>query len=191
MSPSVNSLLPCHTEWRIIERKIKCCNLILIIQKHKTINYQIHIAYNYCMTVNIGGFFFTLWLHKTFSQNFGKKICLLGIEIKYCSSSNSKSAQPSLLIHMYREKAYLLPTWVWKITCQCFDWILQSFPWWQLEHLVEMSASYFPISSWYQITYMQQPTEKPLHERCTACSNLVWWRSMYIRIPVINCNWVL
>ena len=25
-----------------------------------------------------------------------------------------------------REKGYLLPTWVWKITCQCFDWILQS-----------------------------------------------------------------
>ena len=24
-----------------------------------------------------------------------------------------------------REKGYLLPTWVWKITCWCFNWMLQ------------------------------------------------------------------
>ena len=26
-------------------------------------------------------------------------------------------------------------------------------PWWQLEHSVETSASYFPSSTWYQITF--------------------------------------
>ena len=44
-----------------------------------------------------------------------------------------------------------------------FNWMLQS-PSGKVEHSAEMLVSFFPSSSWYQITssFMQKPTEKPL-----------------------------
>ena len=66
-----------------------------------------------------------------------------------CMRNNMFSFQwfLSWLVHKWR--GYLLPTWVLKITCRCFNWILQSLsPWWQLKHLVETSASCFLSSSW-------------------------------------------
>ena len=35
------------------------------------------------------------------------------------------------LLKLTREKGYLLPTWAQKITCQCFDWMLQSSSGWK------------------------------------------------------------
>ena len=53
-----------------------------------------------------------------------------------------------------KEIGFLL---VWKITCQRFDWMLETFglitTGWRLEHSVETSASYFPNSSWQQVTF--------------------------------------
>ena len=50
----------------------------------------------------------------------------------------------SWLLHKW-EKVICYQLWDRKITCQRFDWVLLS-PWWWLEHSVEISASYFPIS---------------------------------------------
>ena len=55
---------------------------------------------------------------------------------------------------VYEEEGYLLPTWARKITCQRFDWMLQSSSEWQLEHSVKTSASYFLSSSRQWITFI-------------------------------------
>ena len=50
-------------------------------------------------------------------------------------------------------------------------------PWWWLEHSVETSVSYFPSSSWYQISFssfVQKPTEKPLKYQ-TLLATLCGW----------------
>ena len=60
-------------------------------------------------------------------------------------------------------------------------------PWWWLEHSVETSVSYFPSSSWYQITFssfMQKPTEKPLKYQ-TSLATLCGWD-----YPMVNTNQV-
>lgn len=59
-------------------------------------------------------------------------------------------------------KSYLLPTSAQTITCWHCNWMLQSsYFQWGLEHSIETLASYFPSSSWHQITSMYYCQHKP------------------------------
>ena len=59
---------------------------------------------------------------------------------------------------------------------------LSLWPWWWLEHLVATSASYFPNSSWYQITFSslvwQSPASFPGLSRPFGLETEEWWNAM-------------
>ena len=108
------------------------------------------------------------WYHITVQTILEHIVSLLVVTVhcnSWCFQTDwQKHEQSTNCISLNREKGCLLPTSVRKITanvltecsswhfersCRHFDWMLQSVsPWWQLEHSVETSASYFPNSSW-------------------------------------------
>ena len=76
-------------------------------------------------------------LHKPYTGQhwLGQKLTLVIHNYTCCWNANLYFFQwlLSWLLHKWRE-GYLLPTWARKITCRCFDWMLQSSSggWWWL-----------------------------------------------------------
>ena len=52
---------------------------------------------------------------------------------------------------LHREKGYLLPTWVQKITCWCFDWILQLSSGWKWKKC-EQTLLFIPMHYWWYMS---------------------------------------
>ena len=54
-----------------------------------------------------------------------------GVCVLFQVSENHPRRFLSVVYCINRGKGYLLPTWVWKITCRGFDWMLQSSSGWK------------------------------------------------------------
>ena len=112
------------------------------------------------------------------------------------------------------KKVICYQLWDRKITCQCFDWMLQSslLPWWQLEHSVETSASYSLISklvtdnllfhtilvwewNWVCCYCLQDQTCRESNwSQCNRNTNGHWWtfqvwRKSSVKGKLIKTNW--
>ena len=83
-----------------------------------------------------------------------------------------------------RERGYLLPTWAWKISCQCFKWMLQlpsEQKWKKYDQMLLFIALHYSGYTSLEVT--------KVGEDCSSLSASSLQRSSNQGLPVLHLGW--